>query len=73
MATGRTSETQSEAAVAPRLLSVKGLAAYLSCTVWAARTLLWAGEITFIQIGKKHLVDVRDADAFIERRKKEGR
>jgi excisionase family DNA binding protein len=53
----------------PRLLSVKALAAFLGCTVWAARTLLWEGEIPHIRIGKRHLVDPKDADAFIERQK----
>lgn len=59
--------------ISPRLLSIQDLASYLSCTLWAARTLLWDGEIPYIRIGKRHLVDLKDADAFIERQKEGAR
>jgi excisionase family DNA binding protein len=55
--------------VQPRLITIQALAAYLSCTLWAARTLLWEEEIPYIKIGKRHLVDLADVDSFIARKR----
>ena len=55
--------------VESRLLTVKDLANYLGCTVWAARVLLWSNEIPHLVIGRRHLVDRKDVDAYIDRLK----
>lgn len=68
-----TQPTVSPSTAQPRLLSIQALAVYLSCTICAAQTLLWSGEIPHIRIGKRHLVAPKDADAFIERQKEGAR
>jgi excisionase family DNA binding protein len=42
---------------------------YLGCSVWAVRDLLHRGAIAKVQLGKRHLIDVRDIDAFVDRTK----
>jgi excisionase family DNA binding protein len=53
----------------PLLLDVRGAARVLSTTVWAIRSLLWNGEVPFVKIGRKHLIDPADLRKFIERSK----
>lgn len=55
----------------PRLLSIKQAAAYLNCTVWATRSLVWGREVPSLKIGNRILFDRADLDAFIESRKRE--
>jgi excisionase family DNA binding protein len=60
-----------EPPIAPRLLSQNDAAKYLGCAYWAVRELCWKGELKFICIGKRHCIDVRDLDAWIEKRKEQ--
>jgi excisionase family DNA binding protein len=55
--------------LSPRLLSIKAAAAYLSCTIWAVRTLAWNRDVPSLKIGNKILFDKKDLDAFVERAK----
>jgi len=55
---------------APRLLSVKEAAAYLSVSPWTIRSLGWNGEIPEVKIGRRVLYDRLDLDRFIERSKR---
>jgi excisionase family DNA binding protein len=67
-----TKPTQAAAAkgeLAPRLLPIKQAAAYLSCTVWAVRSLAWNREVPSLKIGNRILFDKQDLDAFVERAK----
>jgi len=57
----------------PRLLDIPAAAAYLSCTVWFVRTLIWEGRIPFLKLGKRLLLDRSDLDAFVGAQKEEGR
>jgi excisionase family DNA binding protein len=50
-----------------RLLNVRAAATYLSCTVWAVRSLVWNREIPSLKIGNRLLFDRKDLDDFIER------
>lgn len=50
----------------PRLLDVKGAAAYLSTTVWQIRTLVWAKKLPVIRLGKKLLFDRVELNRFVE-------
>jgi excisionase family DNA binding protein len=56
--------------VTPRLLTKKDAAIYLGATFWAVRDLCWAGELRPIRIGKRDCLDIKDLDAWIERKKK---
>jgi excisionase family DNA binding protein len=53
----------------PLLFDVRQMARSLSCTLGQARYLLKTGQIPFIQLGKKFLVDPVDLRTFIERKK----
>ena len=53
----------------PRLLTLRAAAAYLSCSLWAIRTLVWDKTLPHIRIGRRVLIERADLDAFIEKRK----
>jgi excisionase family DNA binding protein len=58
-----------ELADRPRLLTVKDAAAYLSCTVWCIRSLIWSRKIPYLKLGKRFLIDRADLDSFVEQEK----
>jgi hypothetical protein len=51
------------------LLDIPHVAHALCATPWSVRTLLWSGQIPYIKIGRKFLVDPNDLRAFIARQK----
>ena len=55
--------------VAPRLLSIKAAAEYLSCKVWFLRTLVWEKRIAHLRCGHSLLFDINDLNKFIESQK----
>lgn len=57
--------------LAPRLLPIKAAAAYLSCTIWAVRSLVWNREVPSLKIGNRILFDKKDLDAYVEAQKTE--
>jgi hypothetical protein len=52
-----------------RLLSLRDLVAVYGLTTWYWRTCIWRGDIPYLQLGRKLVVDQRDIDAFIEKNK----
>jgi excisionase family DNA binding protein len=58
-----------ESKAAPRLLRIQQAAEYLSATPWFIRSLIWSRAIPFLQLGKRHLIDVRDLDAYVDSQK----
>jgi excisionase family DNA binding protein len=52
-----------------RLLTVKGAAVYLNCTVWCIRNLIWSRRIPYLKLGKRFLIDRADLDNFVEEEK----
>lgn len=57
---------KSPSRIAPRLLRIADAADYLSCTFGFAETLLREGTIKTVILGKRHLCDIRDLDAYID-------
>lgn len=57
----------------PLLLDIPAAARALNCKPWAVRSILWDRKTPYIKIGKKHLIDVADLRAFIQREKTTGR
>lgn len=53
----------------PRLIGIRAASAYLSCTVWAVRNLVWSRQVASLKIGNKILFDRKDLDSFIESQK----
>ena len=52
-----------------RLLSQKEAAAYLGISYWTLRELNFRGDIPYIRIGKRILVDQADLEGYIDRHK----
>ena len=52
-----------------RLLSQKEAAVYLGISYWTLRDLIFRGEIPYIRMKRRVLVDLRDLDVFIDREK----
>jgi len=54
-----------------RLYTLKEAAHYLGRSEWGMRELAWAGELPVVrnEMGRKLFFDIRDLDAFIEKRK----
>jgi len=57
--------------LAPRLLRITDAADYLSCTFGFMETLMREKTVPVVVLGKRHLFDVRDLDAYVERMKEE--
>jgi hypothetical protein len=53
--------------ITPILLTLPDAARFLSCTVWAMRSLLWAKKVPYVKIGQRFLVDPADLRAYVER------
>lgn len=55
--------------IEPRLVSQQEAADYLGISYWTVRDLTFRGEIPFIKIGRRVLVDRLDLDAYLDRSK----
>ena len=55
--------------VTPRLLRIADAADYMSCTFGFVEALMRERTIPVVVLGKRHLFDIRDLDAYIERLK----
>ncbi len=54
---------------AKRLYSIKELATEIGATEWFWRSQIWDGNLPFVQIGRKILVDWNDIELFISKNK----
>ena len=52
-----------------RLYSIKELVRDIGATEWFWRTQIWEGQLPYVQVGKKILVDYVDVEAFIQKHK----
>lgn len=52
-----------------RLFTISEAGAYLALGPWRVRNLIWAGELAFIKLGRRILVDRKDLDAFLDSKK----
>ncbi len=53
-----------------RALPLKDAAAYLGCTLWRIRSLVWEGKLTAYYEGKRQVIDRADLDAHVEKQKR---
>ena len=67
-----TSDRTTNGLPTPRLLDYRSAGAYLSLSYWSLRELVLNGEIPHLKFGKKVLIDRRDLDDWIDRRKEQG-
>ena len=52
-----------------RLFSIKDLVAEIGATEWYWRTQIWDGQLPYVQVGRKMLVDREDVEKFIQNHK----
>jgi len=56
--------------VSARLLDLREAARLLGISYWTLRTLIFSGQIPYVRIGRRLLVDHVDVDQFISTNKK---
>jgi excisionase family DNA binding protein len=54
---------------AKRLYSIKELVEEIGATEWYWRTQIWDGQLPYVQVGRKMLIDREDVEAFIQKHK----
>ena len=54
---------------AKRLYSIKELVAFFGVTPWFWRSQIWGGQLAFVQVSRKMLIDHKDVEAFIQKNK----
>ena len=52
-----------------RLYSIKELVKIIGATEWFWRTQIWDGQLPYVQVGRKMLIDHKDVEAFIQKHK----
>lgn len=52
-----------------RLYSIKELVREIGSTEWFWRSQIWDGQIPYVQVGRKMLIDRDDIEAFIQKHK----
>ena len=52
-----------------RLYSIKELVKEIGATEWFWRTQIWDGQLPYVQVGRKMLIDRNDIEAFIQKHK----
>ena len=53
-----------------RLLTVKQAALFVNCAVWCIREWIWSGELTYVQAGRRFLIDPADLEKTIQKSKR---
>lgn len=57
--------------LSPRLLGIPTAAAYLATTNWFVEELCRNGEVPYLLVGKRRVIDIQDLDAWIAKQKKQ--
>jgi excisionase family DNA binding protein len=52
-----------------RLYTIKELVAVFGATPWFWRSQIWDGQLPYVQVGRKMLIDNKDVETFIEKNK----
>jgi excisionase family DNA binding protein len=52
-----------------RLLTLREAGAYLALGQWRIRSLIYGGELAYVRLGRRILVDLKDLDALIDSKK----
>jgi excisionase family DNA binding protein len=66
---GSSEPTDTVDKVCRRLFTIPEAGVYLALGPWRVRNLIWAGELAFIKLGRRILVDRKDLDAFLDSKK----
>jgi excisionase family DNA binding protein len=60
------SQLEPKQKLSQRLLTIKEAGAYLALGPWRIRSLIYRGELPYIRLGRRLLVDLNDLDALID-------
>ncbi len=52
-----------------RLYDIEAVGAYLGIPAHTVREIIWRGDLPYVKIGRRHYLDIRDVDQFIEQAK----
>jgi len=52
-----------------RLFSIKELVREIGATEWFWRSQIWDGQLPYVQVGRKMLIDREDIEVFIQKNK----
>jgi excisionase family DNA binding protein len=52
-----------------RLLTLNEAGAYIGLSHWRVRSLIYSGQLAYIRLGRRILVDLKDIDALIDSKK----
>ncbi len=52
-----------------RLYDLEAIRIYLGIPVHTIREIIWRGDLPYVKIGRRHYLDIRDVDQFIEQSK----
>lgn len=63
------SKRDKPAAATKRLYSIKELSTEIGGTKWFWRSMIWDGQLPYVQVGKKMFVDHQDIELFITKNK----
>ncbi|HXN24583.1 MAG TPA: helix-turn-helix domain-containing protein [Candidatus Dormibacteraeota bacterium] len=53
----------------PVLLDFRRAGEFLGVSHWVVRNLVWNGQLSFVRLGRKHLLDRRDLVEWVEKAK----
>jgi excisionase family DNA binding protein len=53
-----------------RLLTVKQAGSYLALGQWRIRSLIYRGELPYIRLGRRILLDLKDLDSLVKAKKR---
>jgi excisionase family DNA binding protein len=64
---------EAEHKLSPRLLTIKEAGSYLALGPWRIRSLIYRGDLPYVRLGRRILLDRNDIDALIDRLKEASR
>ena len=52
-----------------RLLTLNEAGAYIGLSHWRVRSLIYSGQLAYVRLGRRILIDLKDLDALIDSKK----
>jgi excisionase family DNA binding protein len=65
------SQSEPKPKLSPRLLTIKEAGSYIALGPCRIRSMLNRGELQFIRLGRRILIDLKDLDALIDSKKQQ--
>jgi len=52
-----------------RLFTLNEAGAYIGLSHWRVRSIIYSGQLAYVRLGRRILIDLKDLDAFIDSKK----